>query len=102
MFAAVFDKGSAQCEKKVLTFSALPCIIGIESISGGIRYEFIAVGTSAAYGYFLLSAAQERGEVLFHPTDAKNKKLMRKFKRAKSIPSAEEVERFTPSMQKRG
>lgn len=41
----------------------------------------------------------ERGEVLFHPTDAKNKKLMRKFKRAKFIPSSDEVERFTPSCE---
>lgn len=41
----------------------------------------------------------QREEVLFHPTEAKNKKLMRKFRRAKNIPSIDDVERFTPSAE---
>lgn len=39
----------------------------------------------------------KRGEVLFFPVNAERKKLMRKFRRAKSIPSADEVERFSPT-----
>ncbi len=40
----------------------------------------------------------ERGGLLAPQPDAKRKKLLRKFKKAKKIPSETEVERFTPSL----
>jgi len=41
----------------------------------------------------------ERGELLFRPVNAERKKLMRKFRMAKDIPSADEVERFRPPIE---
>lgn len=42
----------------------------------------------------------ERKELVVSPADKKRRKLMRKFRRAKHIPSETEVERFTPPLDK--
>lgn len=40
----------------------------------------------------------ERGAIAFSRPDKKRRKLMRKFHKAKNIPSSQEVERFTPAL----
>ncbi len=89
-------------EKKLLTFHRQSCIMG--TINGRLLLknrmnseEGKQTNDNANERSFFKNIL-ERGAIAFSRPDKKRRKLMRKFHKAKNIPSSQEVERFTPAL----